>query len=905
MAPPDGPGAVPSVTLAKRWQSALALAALLILPSLSFTPLANAAHEPVFRSCVSPVGKDVVVVFDRSASMLDQGKLAAAKSAANVLLSQLSRTLDQSALVSFATTFRLDKGLDFSHSTAQSSTSSTQAEVNALVADGATSIGGAVRMARYELENGGPAPAWDAPYSGRARAKIPHVMVVLSDGDQTVHHANATVEANAAKNAGIAVYTVALGTDISPGGLWVMREMATAPGYAFVSPNTTSLDAIFRQISERLNDTRSPTLHEAVPIAALYDNNVFRGPSPVPDASAIIGRFQPSVIATDDCRIETVDWVLDVFEKGELLETQLLGSDHPGEVLDADHRLFETTLDCDTLPAGRHELRVTVTDWQDKSSSMTWPIVCVRAAVGARATAFDARLTNPAELRLATRGARLESATGGSDTFAATARSGATPLPHDLAVLFDTVSGSVTRAVPEPHPEHLAASALSRATNVTLGALGRFDVLEATASASVDADGERGVDPLGRGPLAVGTSSDGTTTRSPTAAGALAAERAAECTVGHTLTGQGLPATFERCADSVVVQGGLTVVRNERVTIRSLGTEEVTSVALRVLVDRPQARGEIIVGQAYAGASWLGSDALLGPRRVLDLQNDAGLGRDAPDTAATALDLAPGAYSGRVASLADADAYRVTALPGQKIRADLVPSRPVAVQSRSIPHAPATPAGAPAFAASAAASAAVASGDPPALVIELLDRDGTVRDRRATGAAAAWVELNADVPGPWFVIVTADQQVGEYTLTLAVEDAPSTGANDALLGEDAPSACARAALVGPGAHAGTLEVDDDADAYRFPAKEGQRIVLVLRPGDTADSATMSLALYDPSCRLLAAPLPVTSAVKGGPSLVLYAVPPGGSGLYRAIVGHVNGMGTYEIGIATSVAAVPV
>lgn len=875
------------------------LLALTLLVGAAVLPSAGADHLPPAPACVSPVGKDVVLVLDRSASMLADNKIGVAKAAASLLLAELDRTRDQSALVAFSSGFSLEKGLSKQHMVAQHATLSTQAKVNALVADGATALGGAIRMARFELDNGLPNPSTPPYYSGNARAGVPHAMVVLSDGDQTMHWADPLYEASYAKRvSGITVFSVALGVDISESGLSVMENISSSPDHYFRVVNPADLGTAFRQIAKRLNDTAPPTVAITRPSPTshrLFEDDADKGASPIPGASAASGLLQARAIAGDDCLVDRVAWEIDVHERGALLRTDDLGSVHA-----ATSGTYRATIDCDALPAGRHVLRATAYDWLGNSAVDERAIWCLRPVVDARATALHARATNPAEPVVESEGAALPTPTGGADAFALHAERRASPTPVDLSALYDEVAGGVTAGSASGRAQHLAARALSREANATFAALGlRLDAIETSARVALDAEPGR--------PIALSTAGSFAPTRVATGSPALDALIAAATDAGCLAPVVAGGVEIESCPGKVATGVGFEVRFGETIRVAGLGFEEITVNGVHVLVDRPEGRAEVILAQSYAGASWLGLDALRGPARSLALASDAGTHADASDDWTAPLPLAPGLYGARVEDAGDVDAYGIAAAPGKKVHVAIVASNEAAVTLHGGAPAPGAPAEVAPFVTGAPARASATTA-LPAFTIELLDPAGVVRDAKSvTPGGASAVELNVDAAGTWVARVAAPSgRAGEYTLAVTVSDAPMTQANDALRGSDAGSTCTDSLLVGPGAHVGTIEHGDASDWYRFQLHEGQILALTLRPGDTADAADMDVRFYDPACNLLADPAPLVGAgvAKGSPEVVLYTVPPGASGLYRAEVAYVNGLGTYEIAIVTSVAAVP-
>lgn len=860
--------------------STLALTLLLLAP---LVPQGSASHETYYPTCQGSVGRDIVLVIDRSSSMLDDGKFAAAKTAATALLSTLSTSTDQSGLVSFASWFSLDKGLNFNHA-------QTQSAVTGLVASGATNLGGAVKLARHELDNGLPSPAFGAPYSGNARANAEHIMIVLSDGEPTYFTADALSEANHAKSVSdITMFTIGLG-NMPP---LLLSQMASSPAHFYMSPDANQLLGIFQQISAKLNDTLAPTVTINTPHATnhqLFHNYAAVGPSQLAGVSTASSGVTVSSTAGDDCLVDRVDTSIRVGTT-----TVALGSDHTSP--------FTASFDCSTYPPGQYTITAKVYDWLNKTNTTTRDIVCVRAHVDSQATAFYARLTNPADPRVRTEGARLPATLPGADTHDVLTEAETAPFPYDISLLHDEVNGSL----PLPGGSHRYAQSLSRSLNATFVTLGLdMKVLETRANAQADADPL--ANPLGA-PTRLAVSTSGGVLQAKTGNAQL---DDALNTLGGALCMTDMssqPVSITRCGTRIDVDVGVTVILGETITVTGPWWREITVNGAHVLIDRPDMRGEIILSQSYAGASWIGSSGLLGPRRTLDVEDDAGSGADAPAglLAANALPLTPGVYGARVATPQDVDAYAFTLTPGKKIHALVAVSDVASVEIGTLSPLPAAaPADVVAYATSIPSRATTATM-LPALTVRLLDPSGVIRDVKGIPAGAAQaVELNVDRPGDWTVIVSASNTTakGDYTLVATIVDAPMTSNDDAFLGADAGGSCASATLVGPGAHVGTLEDGDLSDWYRFQLEEGQVLALVLRPGDTLEAADMRLTFYDRACKVAAYGLVVTGLVKGSPESVTFNVPSGASGIYRAHVAHVNGIGTYELAIATSIVATP-
>lgn len=127
--------------------------------------------------------------------------------------------------------------------------------IRRLQAGGEDNLPDAINLAARELTNG----RRDAPVT-------PYdVMVILSDGGQTVPVSQAVAAANAAKGAGILVVAVCL--ENSSSSCPEMRKMATNSRYYFQERGTSGLVRVFRQIAEELRNINllMMTVEETLP----------------------------------------------------------------------------------------------------------------------------------------------------------------------------------------------------------------------------------------------------------------------------------------------------------------------------------------------------------------------------------------------------------------------------------------------------------------------------------------------------------------------------------------------------------------------------------------------------------------------------------------------------------------
>ena len=96
----------------------------------------------------------------------------------------------------------------------------------------------------------GAAIAAAAEQLGTARPGSQRAMVVLTDGQGTDEDPGAAqAAADAAKSAGVTVYTVGLGEDVD---LVALRALASGPDHCFVAPAAAELAAIYRAIAGAL-----------------------------------------------------------------------------------------------------------------------------------------------------------------------------------------------------------------------------------------------------------------------------------------------------------------------------------------------------------------------------------------------------------------------------------------------------------------------------------------------------------------------------------------------------------------------------------------------------------------------------------------------------------------------------
>jgi YVTN family beta-propeller protein len=224
--------AVVTATNSNNSQSASTL--VTIESGISYTYL------PMVSFCeATPIWADIALVIDTSGSMADPTepggvtKLAAAKTAAATFLTFLDFTnqRDQASLVSFDNIATLEHPL-------------SRNEVTLLTAINNLQLGNLTRMdlglqtALLELTG------------IRHDPDNQTVIIFLTDG-----YPNGTTEAEVlaqallAKNAGITIFTIGLGSGVNSS---LLQAVASTPAYYYPSPSTGDLSAIYQQIASSL-----------------------------------------------------------------------------------------------------------------------------------------------------------------------------------------------------------------------------------------------------------------------------------------------------------------------------------------------------------------------------------------------------------------------------------------------------------------------------------------------------------------------------------------------------------------------------------------------------------------------------------------------------------------------------
>jgi len=167
---------------------------------------------------------EVALVSDVSGSM-SGSPLSSLKTAATTFVDNLSSP-DEAAAVSFSTSASTDQELTTNYQAVKNA-------INAYNAGGGTSIAAGIIEGEDELLNG-----------TNATPSASKVMILLSDGNSNA--SAATTAANDAKNAGIRIFTIALGSANTS----LLQSLASSPDDAFIAPDPADLDTVYAEIAQ-------------------------------------------------------------------------------------------------------------------------------------------------------------------------------------------------------------------------------------------------------------------------------------------------------------------------------------------------------------------------------------------------------------------------------------------------------------------------------------------------------------------------------------------------------------------------------------------------------------------------------------------------------------------------------
>lgn len=201
-------------------------------PPPTATPLPRPIFLPVVLAQVCELAKrplDVALAIDASASMTG-AKLAAARAAAHDFVGLLKMPTDQVAVIAFNQTARSLAPLTGDRATVDGA-------IDAIALAAGTRIDAGLAQAAAELT--GPT----------TRVEAQRVVVLLTDGRQDADPAAAMAAADAARAAGLRIFTIGLGADVD---LPFLTELAGATGHAYAAPSESDLAAIYAAVAEQV-----------------------------------------------------------------------------------------------------------------------------------------------------------------------------------------------------------------------------------------------------------------------------------------------------------------------------------------------------------------------------------------------------------------------------------------------------------------------------------------------------------------------------------------------------------------------------------------------------------------------------------------------------------------------------
>ena len=169
---------------------------------------------------------EVALVSDVSGSMSQE--IGDLQTAAKDFVDNLSNP-DEAAAISFSNGASLDQGLTTNYQAVKDA-------IDQYTAGGGTDMGQGITTASGELQSG-----------ANATPGASKVMIVLTDGQPSSTSA-ATSAATAAKNAGIRIFTIALGAGAATS--FLENSIATSPDDAFVAPDPADLDTVYAEIAQ-------------------------------------------------------------------------------------------------------------------------------------------------------------------------------------------------------------------------------------------------------------------------------------------------------------------------------------------------------------------------------------------------------------------------------------------------------------------------------------------------------------------------------------------------------------------------------------------------------------------------------------------------------------------------------
>lgn len=173
---------------------------------------------------------DIVLAIDQSRSMLESGKLTAAKSAARRFVEATDLSRQRVAVLGFYGSAEM-------HQSLTDDEADLLAAIDGLSIASGTNLSEAIDAAQAEL-------------AARGRDEALPVVILMTDGDPNAPVSNpitaALRSANAAKLAGIEIYSIGLGTDVTED---LLIQLASSEDHYFFSPGADELEVIYASIA--------------------------------------------------------------------------------------------------------------------------------------------------------------------------------------------------------------------------------------------------------------------------------------------------------------------------------------------------------------------------------------------------------------------------------------------------------------------------------------------------------------------------------------------------------------------------------------------------------------------------------------------------------------------------------
>ncbi|GAA0549439.1 vWA domain-containing protein [Halorubrum ejinorense] len=239
---------------------------------------------------------EVALVSDVSGSMSQE--IGDLQTAAKDFVDNLSNP-DEAAAISFSNGASLDQGLTTNYQAVKDA-------IDQYTAGGGTDMGQGITTGSTELLSG-----------ANATAGASKVMIVLTDGQPSSTSA-ATSAATAAKDAGIRIFTIALGAGAATS--FLENNIATSPDDAFIAPDPADLDTVYAEIAQIvlageqkiLEGSMAEVFAELAEGVALDGNRQEEGRQPYPGATTQCIGFEWTLPAEVGNEIQTDSVMFDI-----------------------------------------------------------------------------------------------------------------------------------------------------------------------------------------------------------------------------------------------------------------------------------------------------------------------------------------------------------------------------------------------------------------------------------------------------------------------------------------------------------------------------------------------------------------------------------------------------------------